>query len=102
MRLKNNYTFAANFNPSNQHKMKKLASIIAVVGALAFIACGPSAEQKAAMEKAKADSARAADSVKAAQAAMAAKAKQDSIAKAMASKNDSMKKDSAKDMKEKK
>jgi len=77
-------------------KMKKLASIIAVVGACAFIACGPSAEQKAAMEKAKQDSAKAADSVKSAQAAMMAKAKQDSIAKAMSSKSDSMKKDSMK------
>ena len=76
--------------------MKKLASIIAIVGVFAFIACGPSAEQKAAAEKAKADSMKAADSIKNAQQAAAMKAKQDSIAKATAMKGDSTKKDSAK------
>lgn len=76
--------------------MKKFASIVAVVGAFAFIACGPSAEQKAAMEKAKADSAKAADSIKQAQQAAMMKAKQDSMMKAAASKGDSMKKDSTK------
>jgi len=91
----NNYTFAANFNPSNQHEMKKLATIIAFAGALAFVACGPSAEEKAKAEKMKADSAHMADSVKSAQAAMAMKAKADSAAKA-AMAQDSTKKDSAK------
>jgi hypothetical protein len=83
-------------NPSNNTKMKKFAFVIAIVGAFAIISCGPSAEQKAAAEKAKADSAKAADSMKMAAQATAAKAKQDSIAKAqaMAAKSDSTKKDS--------
>ncbi len=74
--------------------MKKLASIIAVAGVFAFIACGPSAEQKAAAEKAKADSMKAADSMKGVQQAAMMKAKQDSMMKAAAMKNDSTKKDS--------
>jgi len=90
----NSFTFAANFNPSNQHKMKKFATILAFAGALAFVACGPSAEEKAKVEKAKADSAKAADSVKASQMAMKAKMAADSAAKANMAK-DSTKKDSA-------
>src|SRR6188472_3120187 len=36
--------------------MKKVLSIILAAGMVALISCGPSAEEKAAMEKAKADS----------------------------------------------
>jgi hypothetical protein len=42
--------------------MKKLLFIVAIAGVASLIACGPSAEQKAAMEKAKADSVAAAHS----------------------------------------
>jgi len=62
--------------------MKKLVTFATAAGLLAFIACGPSAEDKAKMEKAKADSMHMADSMKAAQAAMMMKAKADSAAKA--------------------
>jgi ABC-type Zn uptake system ZnuABC Zn-binding protein ZnuA len=75
-------------------KMKKILTLIAVAGIFTFVACGPSAEQKAAAEKAKADSMKVADSINSAKMAMAAKAKADSMAKAAASKGDSMKKDS--------
>ncbi|HRY33834.1 MAG TPA: hypothetical protein P5531_12780 [Bacteroidales bacterium] len=36
--------------------MKKVAAVLFVAGMFAFFACGPSAEEKAAMEKAKQDS----------------------------------------------
>ena len=59
--------------------MKKLFTIVAVAGMLAFYACGPSAEEKAAMQKAQDDSVAAAQAAQAeAQAAME-KAKQDSM-----------------------
>jgi len=74
--------------------MKKILTLIAVAGIFAFVACGPSAEQKAAAEKAKQDSMTKADSMKTVAAAAAAKAKADSMAKAAAAKGDSMKKDS--------
>ncbi len=70
--------------------MKKLLTFAAAAGMLAFIACGPSAEDKAKMEKAKADSARMADSMKASQAAAMMKMKADSAAMKM--KADSAKK----------
>ncbi len=73
--------------------MKKLLTIATAAGFLAFIACGPSAEDKAKAEKAKADSMHMADSVKAATAAAMMKAKADSAAKAHM--GDSTKKDSA-------
>ena len=60
--------------------MKKLLTLVIAGGMLAFYACGPSAEEIAAKEKAKQDSIHAADSVAAAQAAAIEKAKQDSIA----------------------
>ena len=41
--------------------MKKLLSLLVVAGMVTFVACGPSAEQKA--EQAKADSTRIADSL---------------------------------------
>jgi len=74
--------------------MKKFLTLIAVAGIFTFVACGPSAEQKAAAEKAKADSIAKADSMNRAQQASMMKAKSDSIAKAAASKSDSTKKDS--------
>lgn len=63
--------------------MKKTLTIAAFAGILAIVACGPSAEEKAAMEKKKQDSIQLvekakADSMAAVQAAME-KAKQDSI-----------------------
>lgn len=78
--------------------MKKLVSIIAVAGVFALISCGPSADEKAKAEKAKADSTRIADSTKTAQQAAMMKMKQDSASKAAAMKSDSTKKDSAKKM----
>jgi hypothetical protein len=46
-------------NPNKQTKMKKLFTLLFVAGAMSFVACGPSAEEKAKMEadaKAKMDS----------------------------------------------
>ncbi len=56
--------------------MKKVLSLIAIAAMTTLVACGPSAEEKAAAEKVKQDS------IAAAEAAIAAteKAKQDSIA----------------------
>ena len=82
------YTFAPYFNPSNLHKMKKLLTIAAVAGMFAFIACGPSAEDKAKAEKMKADSLHMADSMNQAKAAMMMKAHADSMM--MKAKADSM------------
>jgi hypothetical protein len=69
--------------------MKKLLTIATAAGMLAFIACGPSAEDKAKADKMKADSMHMADSSKAAQAAMMMKAHNDSMM--MKAKADSMK-----------
>ncbi|MCC6691256.1 MAG: hypothetical protein IT235_06945 [Bacteroidia bacterium] len=68
--------------------MKKVITLIAFAGIVTFVACGPSAEEKAAMEAKKQDSITAvekakADSAAAAQAAIE-KAKADSIAAAAA------------------
>ena len=68
--------------------MKKILSLFVVAGFATLIACGPSAEEKAAAEKARQDSINAvmaqmaADSMAAAQAAME-RAQADSIAAAM-------------------
>src|SRR6185312_4633871 len=92
--IENNFTFAPNFNPSNQHKMKKVVTMIAFAGACALVACGPSAKDKEAAQH-KADSLKQDSINKAQAAAMAAqKAKADSAAKAAA--KDSTKKDSTK------
>ena len=97
MHFKKFYTFAAYFNPSNLHKkMKKLLTIAAAAGMLAFIACGPSAEDKAKADKMKADSMHMADSMKASQAAAMMKMKQDSIAAKMKADSAKMGGDSAK------
>jgi len=58
--------------------MKKLFTVLAIASMATFIACGPSAEEKAAQEK------RIQDSIAAAEAAIE-QAKQDSIAAAQAS-----------------
>jgi hypothetical protein len=69
-------------------KMKKIISLIMVAGFSILVACGPSAEEKAAAEKARQDSINAAmekiaaDSTMAAQAALE-QARQDSIAAVM-------------------
>jgi len=47
--------------------MKKLFSLLVIAGMVAIVACGPSAEEKAAAEKKKADSIRIADSIAAAE-----------------------------------
>jgi hypothetical protein len=66
--------------------MKKLLSLVVVAGLAALVACGPSAEEKAAAEKAKQDSIAKVEKEKAMQDSIAAadlmKAKEDSIAKA--------------------
>jgi hypothetical protein len=74
-----------NFNTDN--KMKKLLSIMLVALFATLVACGPSAEEKAAMEKAKQDSVERVqkamdDSIASVQKAAEEKAKQDSIAAA--------------------
>jgi len=62
--------------------MKKVLSIALVAGMFAIYSCGPSAEDKAAAEKAKNDSIAASE--QAAQAAAQAQASMDSTAKAAA------------------
>ena len=67
--------------------MKKVLSTLLVAGMFAFVACGPSAEEKAAMEKKKQDSIDMVqkamnDSIEAANKAAADKAKADSTAAA--------------------
>lgn len=57
--------------------MKKVLSTVFVAGMLAFIACGPSADEKAADEKAAADSAAAAE--QAVKAAAEQQTMQDSV-----------------------
>ena len=74
--------------------MKKVLTLVAFAGMLSFVACGPSAEEQAAMEKAKQDSIAnvekaKADSMAAATAAME-QAKMDSIAAVEKAKADSI------------
>jgi hypothetical protein len=66
--------------------MKKILGLVLIAGMFAFTACGPSAEEKAAAEKAVQDSIAAADAQRAAEeeAARAEQAMQDSIAAAAA------------------
>ncbi len=79
--------------------MKKLLSLLVIAGMAALVACGPSAEELAAKEKAKqdsiakaqrevaiADSIAAVETAKADSIAAVAKAKEDSIAAAAAKK----------------
>jgi hypothetical protein len=84
--------------------MKKVLSLLVIAGMFAIVACGPSAEEKAAQEKAKADSIAAvlkADSIAKADiekakadsiAAATLKFKEDSIAAAEANKKGGAKK----------
>ena len=60
--------------------MKKLFTLVAVAGMFTFTACGPSAEEKAAMEKAKQDSIAAVEAANAAAEAAKAQAIADSTA----------------------
>ena len=66
--------------------MKKLLGLALIAGMFTFVACGPSAEEKANAEKAVQDSIAAADAQKAAEeeAARTEQAMQDSIAAAAA------------------
>jgi hypothetical protein len=73
--------------------MKKLLTIATAAGMLAFIACGPSAEDKAKADKMKADSLHMVDSMNQVKAAMIMKMKADSAARSHM--GDSTKKDSA-------
>ena len=70
--------------------MKKLFSLLVVAGALTFVACGPSAEEKAAAEKAKQDSIAAVEQAKADSIALIEKATADSIAAVEKAKADSL------------
>lgn len=84
------FTFANQNQLFKPKKMKKLFSLLVVAGMVAIVACGPSAEEKAAAEKKKADSIRVADSIAVAEKqkmiddsiAAVAKAVEDSIAAA--------------------
>lgn len=60
--------------------MKKVLTLVAVASISALVACGPSAEEKAAKEKAQHDSVAAYDSIQAANAAAKEKAMADSTA----------------------
>ena len=77
--------------------MKKILVLLAVGGMLSFYACGPSAEEKAAMDKKRADSTEnankmAAEMQKAREdsAAAAQKAMEDAQAEALKRQNDSL------------
>jgi len=75
--------------------MKKFLSLIAVAGMLSFYACGPSAEEKAAAEKAQQDSIAAAQAAEAESEAAKAQMMADSIANAEKAAADQMAADSA-------
>ena len=59
--------------------MKRLLSLIAVAGILTFVACGPSAEEKAKAEKAKQDSLQAVDQARIQDSIAKETAKADSV-----------------------
>ncbi|MBC7411203.1 MAG: hypothetical protein H7331_01950 [Bacteroidia bacterium] len=62
--------------------MKKVVlSVFAIASMMAFVACGPSAEQKAATEKATQDSIAATEAASAEMEAAKMQAEQDSLAK---------------------
>ena len=60
--------------------MKKVFTLVAVAAMFSFVACGPSAEEKAAAEKAKQDSIAAVEAATAAEEAAKAQAMADSTA----------------------
>jgi len=70
--------------------MKKILTLVAVAGMFTFYACGPSAEEKAAKEKAKQDSIASVEAANA--AAEAAKAAEDEAAAAKTKKGGKKKK----------
>ena len=70
--------------------MKKLLSVLVIVAMAALVACGPSAEEKAAKEKAKQDSIAAVQKAKDDSIAAVQQAKDDSIAAAQKAKEDSI------------
>jgi hypothetical protein len=70
--------------------MKKLFSLLVVAGLVALMACGPTAEEKAAQAKAKADSIAAVQKAKEDSIAAVQKAKDDSIAAVQKAKEDSI------------
>jgi hypothetical protein len=72
------YTFAQILIKITNKTMKKLFTLVAAASMFTFVACGPSAEEKAAMEKAKQDSIAAVEAAKAAEDAAKAQAAQDS------------------------
>jgi len=61
--------------------MKKLFTLVAAAGMFTFVACGPSAEEKAAKEKAHNDSVTAVEAAKVAEEAAKAQAAADSTTK---------------------
>ncbi len=67
----------------NYNNMKKIVTLVAVTCMALFYACGPSAEDKAAAEKAKADSIANAERAAAEQDSLANVMKLDSIANAL-------------------
>ncbi|MBK7851858.1 MAG: hypothetical protein IPJ66_12240 [Bacteroidetes bacterium] len=88
LHVKKSNSFAKSYPQKPIKKMKKVFSLLLAAGMVALISCGPSAEEKAAAEKARQDSISAAmekiaaDSIAAVQAA-AEQARQDSINAAM-------------------
>ena len=66
--------------------MKKILTLVLLAGMASFYACGPSAEQKAAAEKAKQDSIAAAESVNKAAMEATMQAQNDSLKMAEAEK----------------
>ena len=59
--------------------MKKVFTLVAAASMFTFVACGPSAEEKAAKEKATQDSIAAVEAAKVAEEAAKAQATQDSL-----------------------
>jgi uncharacterized lipoprotein YehR (DUF1307 family) len=80
---KNKYTFAQILIKITNKKMKKLFTLVAVA-TFSLVACGPSAEEKAAAEKAKQDSIQAYNDAEAAKAAAEAQRIADSTTAAAA------------------
>lgn len=78
--LEKKITFAEILIKITNKTMKKLFTLVAAASMFTFVACGPSAEEKAAMEKAKQDSIAAVEAANAAQEAAMAQATADSTA----------------------
>ena len=70
---------AVNQFKNKKIKMKKVFTLVAAASMFTFVACGPSAEEKAAKEKATQDSIAAVEAAKVAEEAAKAQAAQDSI-----------------------